>query len=197
MRHIGADVSVGQHKFPGAKRGFHLGFRFQAVPGIQQRGEVRIDRLQRAKLPVQVAPHKLSVERFVPRKTDLKRGQAACLERASKQFQLSPLSRPINSFESNQFSARGHCLFRQSSVCNKLPQGTRWNRPPQCRRAVVAPTFRLAPEAQAEAGSLTGAEERKSKLAARAENVADVRAKIRPVTPASRQIAEKLARIRE
>jgi pyridoxal phosphate enzyme (YggS family) len=55
----------------------------------------------------------------------------------------------------------------------------------------------LAPEAQAEAGSLTGAEERKSKLAARAENVADVRAKIRPVTPASRQIAEKLARIRE
>ena len=50
VRHIRADVPVGKHNFPRRQRRFDLRLRFQSVAGVEQRGQVRVNRVQRRQI---------------------------------------------------------------------------------------------------------------------------------------------------
>ena len=101
VRHIRADITVGKHNFPSRQGRFDFRLRFQPITGIEQGGQMRINRFERAKFSVQEASHKFPEERFIARKADAKRSQSPRIQFARQQVKLRALSRAVNPFESD------------------------------------------------------------------------------------------------
>ena len=69
VRQIRPDVSVGKNRFARRQRRLQFCFGFEAVPGVKQRGEVRIHRLEFPEFAIQEAGDQLPERRFIARES--------------------------------------------------------------------------------------------------------------------------------
>ncbi len=53
MSQIRADIAIGENDFALVQRGFQAEFGFEAIAGIEQGAEVRVDGFERAKIAVE------------------------------------------------------------------------------------------------------------------------------------------------
>src|ERR1700723_1096067 len=78
MRQVGRDVTVCEQSFTRCKIRFQGWTRFAAVFCVKQRGEMRVDRFQRAEFAVEETRHELAEKSVVAREAHLREGDAAC-----------------------------------------------------------------------------------------------------------------------
>ena len=116
MGEIGADVTVGDDGVAGGEVGFDFWFGFEAIAGVEKSGEVGIDGVERAEIAVQKLAGEFAEEAVVTRETDLAERDFAIGESADEHVELRPFSGAVNSFEDDEFSARGHFVILKSSI---------------------------------------------------------------------------------
>src|SRR5579871_5565867 len=108
MRQIRGDVAVGQYRFPLDEIPFDGRFQFPAIAGIQQRRQMRIDGMEWAKVPIKELPGHFSEETLVVGEADLGERDFAVVKSVGQKLELRAFAGAVDSFEDNEFSARGH-----------------------------------------------------------------------------------------
>src|SRR5579864_7028334 len=102
VREIGADVAVDENDFTSLQCHLEFALGLKAVACIEQRGEMRVDTLERAQLTVQKLPHHFAEPRVVLREGCRIDRSAAGTEDFGQQFQLRALAAAIDSFDGDQ-----------------------------------------------------------------------------------------------
>src|SRR5712692_2073534 len=105
MRQVRSDVTVGQKRLAGGKRGFQLGFGFEAISGVKQGREARVHRFERAEVAIEIAGDEASERRFVAREADAQMREAMSVEGLAQQLKLCGFAAAINAFDGDEFSA--------------------------------------------------------------------------------------------
>ncbi len=103
---IGRDVTVGEDHFALFEGAAQLLLGFETVACIEKCGEVRVDRIQRAKVTVEELANHSAEPGVVMGKTRRVDLQAARGQGFFKQVELGALAAPVDAFDSDEF-ARG------------------------------------------------------------------------------------------
>jgi hypothetical protein len=123
---IGRDVAVGEDYralFEGAAQ---LLLGFEAIACIEKCGEVRIDRIQRAKVTVEELPNHAAEPGVVMGKTRRVDLQAARGQSFFKQVELGALAAPVDAFDSDEFARGCEHVAKQFNQRRAGPQRAAW-----------------------------------------------------------------------
>lgn len=109
MGEIGADVAVGEYDFSGVESGVEAEFGFEAITGVKERAEMRVNGFERAKIAVEkLADHFAEPGGFVLRKASGKDGMACRGESFFEESDLSAFAAAVDAFDGDEFSGRRH-----------------------------------------------------------------------------------------
>ena len=110
MGEIRSDVTVGENSLAVAEGGFEFRLGFEAIAGVEQCGEMRVDGFERAEVAVQELADHFAKPGIVLREAGGVDGMAAGAEGVGQQFHLRALAAAVDAFNSNEFSESGHSL---------------------------------------------------------------------------------------
>lgn len=106
MSEIGADVAVGKHDLAAMERGFDAGLGFEAVPGVEKRGEMRINAFERAELAIEKTADHFAEPGVILRESGGVGGITARGQGLGKQIDLRAFSAAVDALDGDDFSAR-------------------------------------------------------------------------------------------
>src|SRR6266478_3813383 len=102
MREIGADVAVDEHDFALVEGRLDLGLGFEAVAGIEQRGEMRVHGFERAERAVEELADHSAEPGIVLRKAGGVNAIAAGHKHTREQIELRALAAAVDAFDGDQ-----------------------------------------------------------------------------------------------
>src|SRR5882724_7632709 len=108
VREIGSDVAVGEDDLAGLESGLEFGLGLEAVTGVEQGGEVRINGLEGAEFAIEEATDHAAEPRIVLREAGGIDGVSAQVERLGEQVDLGALAAAVDAFDGDEFSERRH-----------------------------------------------------------------------------------------
>ena len=104
MREIRADVAVGENDFALVQGCFEAELGFEAIAGIEQGAEVRVDRFEGAKIAVEELADHFAEPGIVLGETGGINGMAAGVEGFFEQLDLGAFAAAVDSFDGDEFS---------------------------------------------------------------------------------------------
>ena len=108
MGEVRSDVAVGENDYALVQGRFQTRFGFEAIAGVEQRAEVRIDSFERAEIAVQKLPDHFAEPGIVLGETSGINDVAAGDESFFEKIDLGALAAAVDAFDGNEFSTWRH-----------------------------------------------------------------------------------------
>ena len=108
MGQIRADVAVGEDDFALVQGGFEAELGFEAIAGVKQGAEVRVDGFERAKIAVEELADHFAEPGIVLGETGRIDGMAAGGQGFLEQIDLRALAAAVDAFDGDEFSRWSH-----------------------------------------------------------------------------------------
>jgi len=108
MGEIGSDVAIGEDDFVLVEGEFEAGFGFEAIAGVEESAEVRVDGFEIAEIAVEELADHFSEPGIVLGEAGGIDVTALCAESFFEQPDLCALSAAVDAFDSDEFSAMRH-----------------------------------------------------------------------------------------
>src|SRR5215467_4527212 len=131
VREIRTDIAIHENNLAIVQRGFQVRLGFEAIAGVEEGSEVRIQGIQGAIIAVQELPYQLTEPGIILREARrINRMPAAtCGKEVAQQIHLRTLSAAVNALEGDEFAERAsvqlwlrfHFSEFDSSLLRKLP----------------------------------------------------------------------------
>ena len=133
MSKVGADIAVHKNNLAVVQSGFEFRLGFEAVAGIEQRSELRIDAFERAEIAVEELADHFAEPGVVLWKAGGKDGVAARLEAERQEFDLRALATAVDALDGDEFSGSGHFFSVTANPLAAESQSNRRDSALQCR----------------------------------------------------------------
>ena len=104
VREVGRDVAIGEDKFAVFEGAVSSWFGFEAIACVEKRGEVRVDRIERAKVAVEKLADHFAEPGVVVRETRRVDLHATRAQSFLEQVELGALAAAVDAFDSDEFA---------------------------------------------------------------------------------------------
>ena len=102
VREVGADVAIDEDDLAFGERGFDFAFGFEAIAGVEQSGEMRIDGFERAEFAVEKLADHFAEPGVVLRESGGVDADAGIVERGRQQIELRALAAAVDAFDGDE-----------------------------------------------------------------------------------------------